>query len=557
MDFHHLEQHIQKYMQPDSILGLGIAIVRGEEVVYRNGFGVTSIEDGGLPVTPQTIFSIGSTSKAINALMIMRLVEQGILDLDVPVVTYLPGYIFTSNPTWGHKITLRHLLSHTSGLASGGKAWGPRDQAALRHWVWDEIAHFSLIAEPGRVTYYANGPSVAGHIAEAMTGTHYEQLVEDQVFAPLGMRRSTYDRRVAMTYPLALAHAQDEDGKLFALHLYPDNPAGNPEGFCLSTVDDLTKVLIVLLNQGQIQQQRYLRPDSVAMMQTAHGDYLAGAINDVRGAMIQYEGLGLSVGTYKGVHTVGHSGMLIGMMTMLDLFPEQGFGVVSTTNYCDVEKRNEILFHIYDQLLSTPTNYRFPQFSTLSGDAPKADWRQHEGAYLSPSGALITIAVKDEELTLIRDDETFVLNAISAAQYYFEESNGLRMPVTFLAEESEPTQIVLVYPEVHNRIETHSGFVPDAEMLSKYAGLYANYREGNIIDGFYVGAKEGTLYIYPAEDYGPLIELDEKRGVQCTALRPTRYIAASGLYDFAVAPDGSVAYVTKDLASRYSRVNDA
>jgi hypothetical protein len=116
---------------------------------------------------------------------------------------------------------------------------------------------------------------------------------------------------------------------------------------------------------------------------------------------------------------------------------------------------------------------------------------------------------------------------------------------------------VLVYPDVHSRIEIDPSFAPDAEMLSRFAGLYANYKEGNIIEGFYIAAKENTLYVYPAEDYGPLIERDEKRGVECTALSPTRYNAASGLYDFAVAPDGLVAYVTKDLASHYWRVNDA
>jgi CubicO group peptidase (beta-lactamase class C family) len=124
LDTQRIEEQIQAYIRPDCILGMAIAIVHGESVLYRQGFGVTSIEDGGLPVTPKTIFAIGSTSKIINAMMIMRLVEQGILDLDEAVVHYLPGYVFTDNPGWGEQVTLRHLLSHTSGLACGGKAWG-------------------------------------------------------------------------------------------------------------------------------------------------------------------------------------------------------------------------------------------------------------------------------------------------------------------------------------------------------------------------------------------------------------------------------------------------
>jgi CubicO group peptidase (beta-lactamase class C family) len=557
IDYQQLEEHIQQYIAPQAILGLAIAIVQGENVIYRKGFGVTSVEDSALPITPKTLFSIGSTSKTLNALLIMRLVEQKILELDRPIVAYLPGFVFTNNPSWGERITLRHLLSHTSGLACGGKAWGPRDAGALRRWVWDEIAHYSLLAEPGRVTYYANGPSVAGHIAEAVTGKPYTQLMAEEVFTPLGMQRSTYDRRVAMTYPLALPHAQDTDGNLFTLHLYADNPAGNPEGFCLSTADDLAQVLIMLLNQGQFQQQPYLHPASVAQMQTIHGDYRAEGISDVRAAMQRYEGLGLGIGNYKGVPVVGHSGMLLGMMTMFDLFPAHGYGVVSIVNYCDVEKRNEMLFHIYDQLVGTPTRYHFPQPPLPSSAGQATVWSQHAGTYLSPYGGLVTIAIKDDSLTFTSNDETQVLTPITANQYYFADENEQRTPVAFLPEAVEPTQFVLVFPDVYRRIAINPDFELTATGLSRYVGLYANYREGNIIDGFYVGVKEGLLTIYPAEDYGPLIALDETRGVPCTALSATRFAAASGLFDFVLAPDGGVVYVTKDLAFRYWPVPDA
>ncbi len=209
-----IEETIQPYIGPESILGVGITIVQGADIAYCQGFGMTSIGESSLPVTSKTLFAIGSTSKTINALMIMRLVDQGVLALDKPVADYLPGFTFTDNPDWGKRVTLRHLLTHTSGLASGGKGWGPRDFDALRRWVWDEMAHFAFLAEPGRVAYYGNGPSFAAHVAEAITGKYFPQLVQEQVCAPLGMTRSTYDRLIAMTYPLALPHERDDDGNL-------------------------------------------------------------------------------------------------------------------------------------------------------------------------------------------------------------------------------------------------------------------------------------------------------------------------------------------------------
>jgi CubicO group peptidase (beta-lactamase class C family) len=551
IDMQRLEEQIQAYIRPDCILGMAIAIVHGESVLYSQGFGVTSIEDGGLPVTPKTVFAIGSTSKTINAMMIMRLVEQGILDLDKAVIYYLPGYVFTDNPGWGERVTLRHLLSHTSGLTCGGKAWGPRDPDALRRWVGEEMAHFAFIAEPGRVPYYANGPSLAGHVAEAVTGKNYAQLVEEQIFAPLGMKRTTYDRRVAMTFPLAMPHAQDEKGNLFTVHLYADNPAGNPEGFCLSTAEDLTNLLIVLLNQGRISAKQFLSAESVATMQVKHGDYQTGTANDVRAAMMRYEGLGLSIGTYKGVPTVGHSGMLQGMMTMFDLFPAQGLGVVSLVNYCDLEKRNEMLFALYDQLLDTPATYHFPAPETLPGDAHKALWPQYEGVYLSPSGGLATVAIQNGALTVSTAEETYSLNAVTAEQYTLEDSAGHRSSVTFSPEASGPTQLLMLQWDLYQRITISPDFTHDPARLSVYEGLYANYIEGAIIDGFYVRLKEGMLIIYPAEHHGTLIAVDKKYENICTPLSATRFASGSGLYDFALAPDGGVAYVRKDLAFRY------
>jgi len=527
-------------------------VVQGQEIAYRTGFGTTSVEDGGTPVTPETLFPIGSTSKTVNALMIMRLVEQGALDLDRPVVDYLPGYVFTDNPTWGRAVTLRH----TSGLVQGFKAWGARDADALRRYVWDEMAHFALLAEPGRATYYANGPCLAGHVAEVATGKFYAQLVEEEVFAPLGMLRSTYDRRVAMTYPLALPHDQDEDGNLVTIHHYADSAAHNPDGLCLSTADDLASVLVVLLNQGCFHGQQYLSAESAAAMQTPYGDYQFGTRNHVGWAMLTHEGLGLNIGHYKGVRVVGHGGALHSFRTKLDLFPERGIGVVCLTNWCDFAERIEMLFGLYDQLLDTPSSYHFPQPSARSGDAREAAWGQFEGSYLAPSGGLVTVEVTDQKLTITIDEETRILTALNAEEYTFEDDDGLRAAVSFLAEASGRSQTVYVNGDLYRRCDLDWTAAPGAATLVRYEGLYASFREGDVIDGFYVRVEEDSLYLFPAEHQGLRIALDRSKGVKCTALGPTRFVCDRGLYDFRLGSDGAVCHVTRDLALRYWPAKD-
>src|SRR5581483_7052762 len=109
-----LERQIQDLMQTAHVPGLALAIVKNQEILYARGFGVTSVEDSGMPVTPQTLFRIGSVTKPLTGTMIMRLVDEGKLELDSPVRAYLPWFTL-SEPGAAERVTLRMLLCHMSG----------------------------------------------------------------------------------------------------------------------------------------------------------------------------------------------------------------------------------------------------------------------------------------------------------------------------------------------------------------------------------------------------------------------------------------------------------
>jgi len=245
-----LEQRIAAHMGAVSAPGAAVAVISGADVVYARGFGVTSVEDGA-PVTPHTLFCIGSTTKALTATLIMRLVDAGTLDLDEPVTTYLPWFIFHKEPAAAGAVTLRRLLSFTAGLPAGGSEFGPPGDEEMGRFVREVIQRYELVAPPGTVLLYSNTSlSLVGHIAEAVTGRPYRDLMRDLVFEPLVMRRSTFDRAVAMTYPLALPHERDADGALRVTHRLSDHAAGDPSGFALSTVLDLANFAIMQINGG-------------------------------------------------------------------------------------------------------------------------------------------------------------------------------------------------------------------------------------------------------------------------------------------------------------------
>ncbi len=242
MNVTQLEERVQSHVDAGQILGLALAIVRGDEIIYTRGFGATSVEPEGVAVTPTTVFDIGSIAKVLLGALIMRLVERGTLGLDEPVLTYLPGFAF-SDQERGRRVTLRHLLSHTSGLPAAGKDWGPPDRDALGRFVREQLSRHAFLAEPGRVHLYSNTAiCLAGHVAEAATGQRYRDLVREEVLDPLAMSRTTYDRAVAMTQRVALPHAAGDDGRPRALHRWVDNASGEPSGFAIAPVLDLANL---------------------------------------------------------------------------------------------------------------------------------------------------------------------------------------------------------------------------------------------------------------------------------------------------------------------------
>jgi len=151
LNIYSLEQQIEAQMKASRVPGLAIAIVRDQEVIYARGFGVTSVEDGGLPVTPQTLFRIGSTNKPMTGTAIMWLVEHGKLDLDQPVKDYNDWFTLSEKGA-AERVALRMLLSHTAGLPTRYQPFGSHSPApeALEAHVREEVPLYSLVAPPGK-----------------------------------------------------------------------------------------------------------------------------------------------------------------------------------------------------------------------------------------------------------------------------------------------------------------------------------------------------------------------------------------------------------------------
>ncbi|MBV7330716.1 beta-lactamase family protein [Chloroflexi bacterium TSY] len=524
-------------MDDQAALGAGVAFLRHGEIVFMDGYGTTSVEENGVSVTPRTLFGTGSIAKNFCALLVMRLVEQQLLDLDVPILEYLPNMHF-SNAEYGQRITLRHLLSHTSGLPCSGKVLGPRDLDSLRRSVYEQIPHYTFLSEPGAVHLYANMViCMAGHVAEAVTGRYYDDLLQTHIFEPLQMNRATFDPIVAMTYPLALPHEQDATGNLKVIHRMTYNASGNPSSFGYVCVADFANLAQMYLNQGMFAGQAFLSPSSVREMQKLQTSrHIDAGLHPLADNYLGY-GLGFEIGDYRGVRAAGHGGMNLSYNCFFKLFPEEQAGVVVLTNYCNDPLLWKMVTALYDYALNLPK----PDTESVHNPAPptvpltESQLQRYCGDYVWVEEAeLVTFVVVDGQLTLQKDGEApMPLISVGEGKFYGELSPTSRRPIAFIDDASGRVAHVMIRGEPHHPIMLEPPQQPDLALWHSFTGIYKDPSNADPEEMFRVRLHDTTIYIAEGDEEAP-----------CQAVSERSFLCRLGLFDFeTIEPDDQIVLV--------------
>ena len=516
VDFYALEEWIAEQMQAGHVPGLALAVVHDMEVIYSHGWGVTSVEDGRLPVTPRTLFRIGSITKSMTATAIMRLVEAGKLDLDRPVKDYVPWLAF-SRPAAAGAITLRRLLSHSAGLPTDHVPFGRRGPEGLEAYVREDVPAYPFIAPPGQLYAYSNpGIRIAGYIAQVVAGQPYTELMQDLVFDPLQMDRTTFDPTVAMTYPLAQSHDLAADGTLGVQHRYADDSGSYPSGSVISTALDLTHFAIMQMDGGRFHGRQVLAAGSVAEMQRPQVDkYALGNAA---------YGFGLDLDTYKGLGRVSHNGAISTFGSRLVMLPRAGAAAVLLFNRAPGfwARAEAIVDRVVDELLDLPREQPRPP----AGEADRTLWPGYEGAYLGDWRGLAAVRVVEGTLTLEWNGRWIELQPLRP-DLYWGRKPGAEGPVSvgFVAQARGPVDYVQVNSSPCRRLDLAAGWVPAPDRWAAYVGRYTGVEK---IDVRVVGDQ---LLVYSE---------DEGREMPAVPLSDTRFACDVGLLEFHVAADGTV-----------------
>lgn len=320
-----LDAMVNKALETFRIPGAAVGIIIDGKVVLTKGYGLRD-QANGLPVTENTLFAIGSCTKAFTTHVLGQLADEGKISWDDPVIKYLPEFRLKDEYAT-HHITIRDLVTHQSGLPRHDLLWYNSDLSR------DDLMHRLQHLEPsadlrGKFQYNNLMYVMAGLIIEKVTGFTWEEAVQSRILTPLAMNRSNFSVLDSQkSDDFSLPH-REKEGFVESVPFNNIKVAG-PAGSINSSVADMVKWVGLQLSDGTFEGRQFLKKETLQTMHTAQvslrvypegpSDYFA-------------YGLGWMVGIHEGRYLVEHGGGIDGFISSTGFLPKEKIGVVVLTN---------------------------------------------------------------------------------------------------------------------------------------------------------------------------------------------------------------------------------
>jgi CubicO group peptidase (beta-lactamase class C family) len=345
------DEFVDKMVKESNVPGLAIAIVKGGEVVYAKGFGYRDVEKK-LPVTPDTLFAIGSSTKAFTTFTMATLVDEGKLDWDKPVRTFLPGFrMYDADTT--ELITPRDLVTHRSGLPRHDLVWYNNFTNSRKEIV--ERLRYLEPNEQLRAKWQYNNLMflTAGYLVESITGKSWEDNVRERIFEPLGMNHSNFSvAESQQTEDYSLPYREDDDDKILLMPFRDISMIG-PAGSINSSANDMAKWVKLHLGNGTVGDGPGNKQIiSAATLADLHAPYMIMGVPPERPEFSAPSyALGWMVDSYRGHPRVEHGGNIDGFSALVTLLPQDDLGMVILTNKNGTGTPERLVRHTLDRFL--------------------------------------------------------------------------------------------------------------------------------------------------------------------------------------------------------------
>ena len=431
-----VEKAVEEKRQALGIPGLSLVIVKDDKVVYMKGLGYKDFEQKA-PVTPDTRFAIGSSSKAFTAMLLAMAADGGKLSLDDSPKKFLP-YFKLQDPEADAKITLRDLLAHSSGLNRTDLAW---ISGVLNR---EEVIRVAAQAKPTaklreKFQYQNVMYAAAGEIVGRVENSTWERLISERIFRPLGMKgsdTSVAEMRKARDY--SFGYVYEEATKETRRVPTRDLPAIAPAGAINSSARDMAQWLRLMLGGGVFEGKRLVSEKSF--------EELIKPQTKVAGN-VSY-GLGWFLREWKGHKVVEHGGNIDGFNAQVALMPDQRLGFVMLTNVSASPLPASTMNVVWSNLVGDPSAPAPSPAATAAAD-PAAKIENEVGEYLlEVANMTFTVAVKEGKLNVtVPGQPTYTLEPVGGRRYKLAGLEGFHMTFRPAKENPQETEIYLEQPQ--------------------------------------------------------------------------------------------------------------
>jgi len=447
-----LDDFILEEMEDWKVPGAAIVIVKNGEVILSKGYGTRNLKEN-KKVTEETIFAIGSSSKAFTAMVAGILVDEDRLKWDVPVTNYMPWFkmhdIFATE-----RVTVRDMLCHRTGLARNHAAW------YLVQCDRKELVRRIRYLLPNRdfrtgIGYQNQLYAAIGYLVEEITGKTWEEFVQEKIFDPLGMVSSQFSVEQSKVVPdLAAPYAEMERG-VVEVPFHNLDTIG-PAGSINSNIKDMARWLLLNLNQGKYGGIQVISKASFEEMvtpQIIEGPERIGFPCKFPELQFHTYGLGWFIESFRGHKMVHHGGGIDGFSALVSFMPDEKVGMVILTNLKNRQPFvHSLQYEAYDRLLG----YKGRDWSgevkehitiveqnlieekeallqsAKQGTSPSLALQEYSGIYEHVGYGVITVSVEGENLKVKHGKNEIILKHHHYNVFFWDEGLfGVYFLVTF------------------------------------------------------------------------------------------------------------------------------
>lgn len=418
-----LEKDFETVLTTSKAAGFAIAIVKGNDVVYAKGFGYSDIENK-TPATNNTVFAIGSSTKAFTASLMGLLRDQGKINFEISPRAYIPELKFF-NPEMNNQITIKDLMTHRTGLPRHSQAWKTFETKSKDEFL-ARIAYMEPVSSVRSKFAYNNFMYfVQGEIAEQLTDNSWEQNIEQHFFKPLQMTSSTANIQGLKNGKNAAIGYYFENGKTTEID-YKDIGAMGPAGGINSTVNDMSKWMIAWLNKGQYNGRQIL-PAKYVKEAMSSQMVISGRLprETSPSSFMSNYGYGWFISSYNGHYRADHGGNIDGFSANVAFYPADQLGIVVLSNQNRSGVPQIITNIVADKLFDVPkTNWigkleklieqqtQTKKIEPIVSSAPVYALKQYTGTYTQKGYGSFEVVKENDSLFAKFPSKTQWLNPV-------------------------------------------------------------------------------------------------------------------------------------------------